>query len=125
MLSSPQVRIVFYQDPDGSCPVVDFLLRQPARVQQDAQARIQLLAERGHTLRRPHCDNLGAGLWELRWRLGRVQYRILYAFHGRGAAILLHALTKKTKLLDADLTRAQRRRQRFTQDPPAHTKVLT
>lgn len=125
MLFSPQVRIVLYQEADGTCPVLDFLLRQPVRVQKDAQARISLLGERGHTLRRPHSDNLGAGLWELRWHTGKVQYRILYCFHGRESAVLLHALTKEATISPADLTRAQRRRQRFVAHPGAHTHVLS
>jgi hypothetical protein len=34
-------------------------------------------------LRRPHADYLEDGIYELRWRNGTVQYRILYFFHGR------------------------------------------
>jgi hypothetical protein len=35
---------------------------------------------RGHELRRPYADYLRAGVHELRARVGRVNYRILYFF---------------------------------------------
>ncbi len=49
----------------------------------------------GHELRRPLADFLRDGIHELRVRKGRVNYRILYFFHGRNLPILGHALTKE------------------------------
>jgi len=122
MLFSPQVNVYYYQEADGTCPVREFLLAQPARVQAQAEARVRLLSERGNELRRPQAENLGGGIWELRWRTGKVQYRILYCFHGRGAALLLHGLIKEGRVPDAVIARAQRRRQLFLQNPTHHTK---
>lgn len=122
MLSSAQVNVSYYQEAGGTCPVREFLRAQSARVQGQAEARVMLLAEHGHQLRRPHCDNLGEGMWELRWHTGRVQYRILYCFHGRQRAVLLHALTKEGKISPADRAHAQRRRQLFLQKPTLHTQ---
>ncbi len=116
---------MFFQEIGGACPVLDFLLNTPARVQQHAQARIQLLAERGHTLRRPHADYLEDGIYELHWHEGRAQYRILYCFHGRGLVVLLHALTKEASIPRADLSRAQRRRDLFMGNPDAHTRFFS
>jgi hypothetical protein len=39
------------------------------------------LRELGYDLRRPEADLLRDGAYELRVRLNRVQYRILYSFH--------------------------------------------
>lgn len=122
MLSLPQVNVYYYQEADGTCPVREFLLAQTPRVQVQAEVRIKLLTDRGHTLHRPYCDNLGAGLWELRWHTGRVQYRVLYSFHGQHRAILLHALTKEGAIPVVDLARAQHRRQFFMKNPTRHTK---
>ena len=50
---------------------------------------------RGFELRRPMADLLEDGIYELRVRVGKVNYRILYFFHGRNVAILTHAMTKE------------------------------
>lgn len=123
MLSSFQVNVYYYQEADGTCPVREFLREQPVRVRAQAEARVELLAVRGHQLHRPHCEYLGNDLYELRWRTGTVQYRILYFFHGRVAVILTHALTKEDKIPAADVARAVRRRQHFIQNPKLHTQA--
>lgn len=114
--------VLFYQELDGRCPVLEFLSEQPPLVRAHALDRVKLLEEHGHNLRRPHADFLEEGIYELRWRVGRVQHRILYAFHGEGVAVLLHALTKEGKIPNADLTRAVTRQARFEANPRRHTK---
>jgi phage-related protein len=79
------------------------------------------LAQFGHELRRPLADFLRDGVYELRIRKGRVNYRILYFFHGRNLAILGHALTKEDKVPKIDIERAIRRKKEFEADPQAHT----
>jgi hypothetical protein len=61
--------------------------------------------------------------WHLRApaRLGRVNFRLLYFFHGQLAAILAHGLTKEGKVPEADIDRAIRRKERFLKRPAAHT----
>jgi phage-related protein len=83
-------------------------------------AKIRRLAAMGHELRRPDADILRDGIYELRVREGRVNYRILYFFHGREAIILAHALTKEKEVPDADIERAIRRKQAFEADPDRH-----
>ena len=90
-------------------------------VQHQTVAAIARLAEFGHELRRPLADILRDGIYELRIRKGRVNIRILYFFHGRGLAILGHALTKEDKVPKADIERAIRRKKSFEVDPTAHT----
>ena len=50
-----------------------------------------------------------------------MNYRILYFFHGRGLAILGHALTEEKAIPDADIERAVQRKRAFETDPEAHT----
>lgn len=83
--------------------------------------RIRRLAEMGHELRRPEADLLQDGIYELRARDGRVNYRILYFFHGQNIAILAHALTKEDKVPKSDIERAVTRKAAFESDPTAHS----
>ena len=61
------------------------------------------------------------GIHELRVRKGRVNYRLLYFFHGRNLAILGHALTKEDDVPKADIERAIRRKKAFEADPAKHS----
>ena len=74
-----------------------------------------------HELRRPEADFLRDGIYELRTRRGRVQYRILYFFHGQNVAILSHGLTKESQVPPADIEQAIRRKEAFERDPIAHS----
>lgn len=86
-----------------------------------AGVRIELLAQLGHELRRPAADYLRDGIYELRAKQGRVQYRILYFFHGRQAAILAHSLSKEDIIPLIDIKRAIQRKRLFESDPEKHT----
>jgi len=59
------------------------------------QAAISRLALLGHELRRPEADLLRDGIYELRARLGSVNYRLLYFFHGQTVSVIAHGLTKE------------------------------
>jgi phage-related protein len=50
-----------------------------------------------------------------------VNYRLLYFFHERDLAVLVHAITKEDQVPDADIDRAVRRRKAFALNPAAHT----
>lgn len=120
----PKTEVLFYQDDDGRSPVVEWLeqLRKMDTVAYTkCAAVITRLAEAGYELRRPTADLLRNGIHELRAKKGRVNYRILYFFHGRNVAIVAHGLTKEDVVPRADIDRARRRRQAFASDPKQHT----
>ncbi len=120
----PRTHVAFYQEADGQAPVVNWLrelLKTNGRAWSNCRARIELLAQFGHELRRPAADYLRDGIYELRAKQGHVQYRLLYFFHGRQVAILAHSLTKEDKVPNADIERAIRRKGLFESDPEAHT----
>jgi hypothetical protein len=105
-------------------PVVEWLTElrdENPKAFANCAARIELLAQFGHELRRPAADILRDGLYELRAKQGRVQCRILYFFHGRNVAVLAHALTKEDVIPAVDIERAWKRKQLFEQDPEGHT----
>ncbi|MEI6075997.1 MAG: type II toxin-antitoxin system RelE/ParE family toxin [Verrucomicrobiota bacterium] len=120
----PETRVVFYQEADGQAPVVDWLaelLENNERAWANCRARIELLAQFGHELRRPAADYLRDGIYELRAKQGHVQYRLLYFFHGRQVAILAHGLTKEDEVPKADIERALKRKKLFESNPKVHT----
>jgi hypothetical protein len=86
--------------------------------------RVLQLAQLGHELRRPLADTLRDGIHELRAKRGRVQYRILYFFHGRNVAVLSHGLTKEGTVPVAEIDKAAARKARVEQNPDKHTAEL-
>jgi putative component of toxin-antitoxin plasmid stabilization module len=120
----PETTVLFYQDNDGQVPVLEWLRglqRRDRKAYAKCVARIRRLASLGHELRRPEADFLRDGIYELRAKTGRVNYRILYFFHGRNVAILGHALAKEDKVPDADIMRAIRCKETFKRDPARHS----
>jgi phage-related protein len=120
----PETKILYYCELDGSAPVLDWITdvaRKHRKAAEKFLARIESLADLGHELRRPVADILRDGIYELRIRVGNVNYRILYFFHGRNVAVLTHGLTKEKKVPDADIERAIRRKAAFESDPEKHT----
>lgn len=88
------------------------------------QAVIELLRQHGSRLFRPHADALGDHIRELRARVGHVQYRMLYFFHGRGGAVLTHGFIKTGSTVPArEIDKAVQYRKRFLADPARHTYV--
>lgn len=120
----PKAHVIFYQEA-GEVPVLEWLkalLKKDRKAYANCVARIQQLASTGYELRRPAADYLQNGIYELRAKHVRVQYRILYFFHGQNVAILAHAITKDTdQVLAIDIERAIKRKQSFEASPEIHT----
>ncbi len=123
----PETRVIFYQDQDGEAPVLEWLktlLKQDRKGYANCVARIQQLASTGYELRRPAADYLRDGIYELRAKHVRVQYRILYFFSGQNVAILAHAITKgEDQVPDTEIERAIQRKAQFEVNPAVHTYV--
>jgi phage-related protein len=120
----PATDVAYYRDLDGSVPVREWLRELRCRDQRAAEkcvAQIGLLRSMGHELRRPVADYLRDGVYELRAQVGRSQHRILYFFHGRNFAVLVHGLTKEKKVPAKEIDRAVSRMQLFKQNPKSHT----
>ncbi len=122
----PQTRLLFFQDADGAAPVWEWLKDLRAgnpKAYAKCVVRIRRLVELGHELRRPEADLLRDGIYELRARLGTVNYRILYFFHGRNVAVLAHAITKENEIAVVEINRAVERKRAFVASPIAHTFI--
>ena len=116
--------MVFYCEADQTAPVLEWLdelHRSDRRAYNKCLAVIERLAQLGHELRRPTADLLRDDIYELRARVGRMNYRLLYFFHGREVAVLAHGLTKEREIPTTDLETAIKRKKLFKADPATHT----
>ena len=117
----PKIRVVFYREPGGSAPVLEWLDGLPPNAQDKCLVKIERLRDLGHELRRPEADLLRDGIYELRVGLQGLNYRILYFFHGRAAVVLAHGLVKERVVPPKAIEEALKRKQQFEQDPVTHT----
>jgi phage-related protein len=120
----PKTQVIFFKDATGEVPVLEWLeeLRSMnKKAWAKCRVKIEQLDVSGHELRRPAADTLRDGIYELRAKEGRVQYRILYFFHGRNIAILAHSLTKEDEVPDTDIDKAVMRKRMFIANPKEHT----
>lgn len=102
-------------------PVLDWILNLPLKAQTKCLARIKRLQQSGHELRRPEADYLRNDIYELRISHLRVNYRILYFFHGRTVAVLSHGIVKERQIPPQEIERAIERKIKFQQNPDHHT----
>jgi phage-related protein len=117
----PRTKVIFYQEEDGTVPVLDWLDAIPAKAQLKCLARLERLRQEGHELRRPEADLLRDKIYELRSSLQGVHYRLLYFFHGNVAAVVSHGIVKEDRVPPVEIDRAMERRRRFETNPQAHT----
>ena len=121
----PRNSILFYQEKEGDTPVVDWLNELKVLNPKgfaSCVGRIRQLRTMGHELRRPSADYLRDGIYELRAKHRKVQYRILYFFSGKDIAVLNHSIVKKTSAVPKkDIELAIKRKQKFEQNRERHT----
>ena len=109
-------RVVLFREEDGSTPLLDWLDGLPHKAQG-----IERLRELGHLLRRPEADYLRDGIYELRVKVERIQYRMLYFFHGQEAVVLSHGIVKHQAVVpQREIERALQRKGAFDRDPKRH-----
>jgi phage-related protein len=117
----PQTRVVFFRDDDGSVPILDWFDALPQKALDKCRVKLERLRELGHELRRPEADYLRDGIYELRVRLGSVNYRMFFFFYEDIAAVVSHGITKEQRVAPKEIDRAIRAKRRFTRAPDRHT----
>ena len=117
----PETRVVYFQDEGGTVPLLTWLDGLPAKAQDKCLARLARLEALGHELRRPEADILRDGIYELRASLQGRQYRVLYFFHGKVAAVVSHGLVKEQKVPPKEIDRAVERKKQFLTNPKRYT----
>jgi phage-related protein len=116
----PVTTVHFYQESEGKAPVLEWLKEVRANKQDVTtkfKARIKALRERGIELDMPISEHLSDGIFQLRFNVGRVNYRFLYFFHGADVAIVAHCLTKEKKVPQKDIEIAKDHRANYVSNP--------
>jgi hypothetical protein len=104
---------------------LDWLDDLPKKARDRCIALTELLAERGFELRRPFCDYLDDGVYELRARVGRVHYRIFYGFVGQNVVLLSHGCSKEGAVPPKEIRQAVANLGTYRLDPHRHTHEET
>ncbi len=117
----PRTNVLLYRDDDRTVPFLEWFDALPRKAQDKCRVKIERLRELGHELRRPEADYLRDGIYELRVRLQRVNYRVLYFFHRDIAAVLSHGLVKERQVPEKEIDRAVENRRKFEKNPEQHT----
>ena len=92
--------IEFFEEQNGHRPVEGWLDGLPEAVRGKVLARIDLLAEHGPTLDYPYPSQIEGKLREVRLRLGKARYRVLYFFDEARVGVLLHGFSKDTATVE-------------------------
>jgi len=117
----PRTKVVLYCEQDGACPFLDWYSGLPVKAQAKCLLRLERLRELGHELRRPEADYLRDGIYELRVRVQHMHFRVLYFFHGTGAAVVSHGIVKEGAVPAKEIEHAVQRKKRYEADPAGHS----
>ncbi|MFH0957770.1 MAG: type II toxin-antitoxin system RelE/ParE family toxin [Pseudomonadota bacterium] len=119
----PQTKVIFFRESSGRVPMIEWLnsIKKTPKARVKVIKLIQRLKEVGNELRRPESDYLREGIYELRIRHERINYRVLYFFSGQNVAVLSDGLVKKDVVPESDIKRAIERKQQFMRAPESHS----
>ena len=91
------MNVIFYQKPDGSYPVTDFLNSLDDKMRAKVIRSLKLLEAKGYLLRAPDSKELTDGIMELRTTFAGNISRVLYFFIVDNTAIVTNGFIKKTQ----------------------------
>lgn len=99
MTTTANRKISKYTEPDGTCPVSDFVRRLDWKLQKKILAQLEQLQNPNFALQPPHIkafrQSRHKGFFELRTRI-RQAVRIIFIVDEDGGIILLHGFIKKS-----------------------------
>ena len=107
-------RVLYYETPEGKCPVREFIDSRKGRDQAKIFALFSVLQDRGPTLPHPYADLLEDGIHELGIRQSADQFGVLYFFCSRRFIVLTQAFVKVTaRVPRAEIQKAEKFRSDF------------
>jgi len=107
--------VKFFEEEDGTAPFMAWFSAQGPRVQDKCFRSLKLLEDLGPSLHRPLADFLRDGIYELRIRHQRRNYRVLYFFAGKGTVVISHGLIKIDKVPSEEIDKAIKARIQYEQ----------
>ncbi len=119
----PHMTVSVFCEANGDIPLEGWLANLEKRfpkAYERALERMLQLESYGNELKMPHSKPLRDGIYELRWRVVKVQYRILYFFHGKCGAALSHGITKEGEVPAGDIDLAVKRKKLIVTNPTKH-----
>lgn len=121
----PKTEVRAFRDDFGKEAAICEWLDELEQREPDAYAkcldRVLQLAKMGNQMRRPQADMLRSGIYELRTKVRRVNYRVFYFFIGKNEAMLSHGNTKEGKVEEGDIELAIKRKKLVQANPQRHT----
>ncbi len=118
----PRTEVVFFRESNGSVPLVGWLDSLQHSAKEKCVVRLERLAAAGHALRRPEAEYLGDGIYELRVKHGRMNFRMLYFFRGNVAVVVTHGFAKQQAMVPVgEIRLAATRMRAFEAAPETHS----
>ena len=109
-----EFEIIFYDKPDGTEPVKDFMDGLDIKMRAKMVRTIVMLQTNGYELREPYSKALDDGIFELRAKVASDITRVLYFFVVGRKGILTNGFVKKSqKTPPEEIERAKRYRSEY------------
>lgn len=106
----------FFVKDNGRCPALEFLESQDGQAKAIIQQKFNWLEEYGNSLDPPHVKILKDGLYELRIRVVKRQYRFIYFFINAHIIVVTHGMLKKVSAVpEAEIKKAKEYRSAYLQ----------
>ena len=92
-----QFQVEFYDTEDGRTPTQEFLDSLEPKMNAKMVGLMEILEEKGYSLREPYSAPLEDGIFELRAIQGSNISRALFFFYVEGRIVITHDFIKKTQ----------------------------
>ena len=89
--------VEYFEKEDGTYPAEEFILSQDVKMRAKLFRLLELLEEKGNTLREPYSKSLDDGIFEIRTKFGSDITHVLYFFAVGKKVILTNGFIKKTQ----------------------------
>lgn len=89
--------VEYFEKEDGTYTAEEFILSQDVKMRAKLFRLLELLEEKGNTLREPYSKSLDDGIFEIRAKQGSNITRVLYFFYIGNKIILTNGFIKKSQ----------------------------
>lgn len=89
--------VEYFEKEDGTYPAEEFILSQDVKMRAKLFRLLELLEEKGNTLREPYSKSLDDGIFEIRAKQGSNITHVLYFFYIGNKIILTNGFIKKSQ----------------------------